>query len=273
MIIRYLLLLIVQADDYEIDERLENGPLQDRRCTDIICWIIFIVFAAAVVAISIYGYFNGNPYKLFSGLDGDGNFCGYSSGYENYKYLYFWKVDTTDLWSYAVCVSECPTSNSTSIDCMTTSYVSDCNSNATYYDTYSFIGMYCLPTYEALSTFDSSVYDSFISILETLNSFTTYITDIAYAWEVYLIVVVSGLIFLTIYGFFIKFCSGLLVWVPNLLILLLLIGFGFYVYDYACNNYVDGESTQTILKIAAYVIWGLAALHVLMILCSMKSMK
>ena len=81
-------------------------------------------------------------------MDGDGNFCGYSDGYTDYPYLYFADLTASNIWSYAVCVSSCPTTNST-VDCHTNSYVTDCDAYEKY-DTYNFADEYCIPSYDDL---------------------------------------------------------------------------------------------------------------------------
>lgn len=85
----------------------------NRRCTDLICLAIFLVFAAGMGFVSYFGFENGDPKKLVSPLDSDGYFCGLSTGYTDYPYLYYAiEEDTIVNWSsYAVCVSSCPTTN------------------------------------------------------------------------------------------------------------------------------------------------------------------
>jgi len=39
--------------------------------------------------VAIYGFKHGDPKTLFAPLDGDGNFCGVTTGYEDYKLLHF----------------------------------------------------------------------------------------------------------------------------------------------------------------------------------------
>ena len=108
----------------------------NRKCTDILCLGVFILFCSGMVGAGIYGFLYGEPSKLFASIDADGHFCGIDSGYENYPYLYFSNLEASDIWLYTVCVSTCPTANST-IDCHTTTNVTDCNSaDAEHYDTY-----------------------------------------------------------------------------------------------------------------------------------------
>jgi hypothetical protein len=117
-----------KGEDYSIDPELRQGPLTNRRCTDLLCLIIFI---AAIVAGGYVGYFsavNGNPELLVAPLDADGNFCGKSVGYENFPYLYYSKIDTLYWGPYSVCADKCPTTVSQLelTDCKLTDNVKDC---------------------------------------------------------------------------------------------------------------------------------------------------
>lgn len=74
-----------------MDQELDNGPLgEDRRhCTDILFYGLWVLFCCGMIVIAIYGWAKGNPDKYLSGVDDDGNFCGYTKGYEDYERLYF----------------------------------------------------------------------------------------------------------------------------------------------------------------------------------------
>jgi choline transporter-like protein 2/4/5 len=105
-----------KGEDYAAHKDLEKGPMRDRKCTDVICYGIFGLFVASMIGISVYGYVKGAPYKLVAPLDYDGNFCGYSKGFEEYKYLYISdiSVDISDvtqldeLLDSTLCVKQCP---------------------------------------------------------------------------------------------------------------------------------------------------------------------
>lgn len=53
-----------------------RGPIKNRSCTDIICLLLFILFIAGFVIISIFAYMNGNPRLLLYPVDTEGNRCG-----------------------------------------------------------------------------------------------------------------------------------------------------------------------------------------------------
>jgi hypothetical protein len=139
-----------KGEDYFIDPELRQGPLTNRRCTDLLCLIIFI---AAIVAGGYVGYFSakhGNPELLVAPLDADGDFCGKSVGYEKFPVLYYSKIDSLYWGPYSVCASRCPTVKTplTSTDCILTENVKECAGSITY-DTYNFFG-YCMPVYDTL---------------------------------------------------------------------------------------------------------------------------
>lgn len=83
-----------------------------------------------------------------------------------------------------------------------------------------------------------------------------------------------------------KYCSGVLTWGAILAYILALIAFGYILYDKAIGQEEDisysvdnsssssnqSSSTNT-LKIAAYVLWALAGLTVLLICCLYGKIK
>lgn len=126
--------------DKELEEKrntFENGPIANRKSTDILCCLIFIVAIVAFCAASAYGWMNGDPSKLLIGWDSDRNGCGYSESVKDYPYLYWpeepaagikdaiesLSVDKAiSLLNGGVCVKECPSSDKTTIvDCKPTS--------------------------------------------------------------------------------------------------------------------------------------------------------
>lgn len=48
----------------------------DRSCTDVFICMIFVVFSCGMFATAAYGYAKGDPYKLITPFDVDGNQCG-----------------------------------------------------------------------------------------------------------------------------------------------------------------------------------------------------
>ena len=96
-------------------------------------------------AASAYGWVKGDPSKLLIGWDEDRNGCGWSEGYEDYKYLY-WPSNPADdmveaikdldidkalkLLNHGVCVKECPNSvKSTPVQCKPTKFTQNPENN------------------------------------------------------------------------------------------------------------------------------------------------
>lgn len=201
----------------------------NRKLTDFICLIVFIVFAVTMVGAALYGYSNGNPSKLFSGIDSDGNFCG-SGNATGYPYLYFWDLTADNWYEYGVCVTTCPTADST-IDCLTTTSVPDCNSDSTYhYDSYDFFGKYCLPGSDEITEENAN---QFTAIMDALNTVSQYLSDLVSAWAVYLISIVTGFLLLVVYAVFVKYCAGIITWLLYILLFAFLVGLGYFTYVYA----------------------------------------
>merc|ERR1712178_463089 len=101
--------------DYEVNEDVKIGPMKERKSTDILCCLIFLVTLVMCLVLSIKGYWVGNFDELIAPIDSDGNLCGEDPGYEDYPYLYIFDIDsainTGNIFSYGVCVNECPDSS------------------------------------------------------------------------------------------------------------------------------------------------------------------
>lgn len=70
-------------------EEGKHGAMATRSCTDCLMCPIFVLFICGVVFCFIYGLSLGNPFLLTTAFDYDGNGCGRTKGFEDYKYLYW----------------------------------------------------------------------------------------------------------------------------------------------------------------------------------------
>ena len=84
---------------------IENGPIEKRSCTDILC---LLLYAAAMV---LFWYMftmalaNGEPERLIAVYDSSNKSCGID--YPDYPYLY-WPVPLPDQLNRTTCVESCP---------------------------------------------------------------------------------------------------------------------------------------------------------------------
>ena len=77
-----------KGEGITMNESIARSPTEkNRRCTDILCCILFLAFVGGMFAATINGYVQGNPGKLFAPIDGDNKICGYTDGYEDYQKL------------------------------------------------------------------------------------------------------------------------------------------------------------------------------------------
>lgn len=84
-----------KADNIQVNPKIARKPTEkDRRCTDVLCCLIFLAFLVGMFWASIYGYVNGNPGKLIAPIDGDKNICGFDPGFEDYPKLYIDDIST-----------------------------------------------------------------------------------------------------------------------------------------------------------------------------------
>ena len=51
--------------------------MEGRSCTDIFFCLLFVVFMNVIIAISIYSFVKGDPVKILTKYDSDGNSCGF----------------------------------------------------------------------------------------------------------------------------------------------------------------------------------------------------
>ncbi|XP_077870007.1 choline transporter-like protein 2 [Saccoglossus kowalevskii] len=96
-----------------------NGPITNRSCTDVICCLIFVIFATGLGFIAYYGYTVGDPDKLFYKADSLGQICGVDVEGPCLFYFDFKACSeetennelTIECDTPQVCIEECPTEN------------------------------------------------------------------------------------------------------------------------------------------------------------------
>jgi hypothetical protein len=101
-------------DDQGNMDKYKNGPIEDRSCTDVFMCILFCLFLLCMVCVSIYGFSAGDPYKIITPFDSEGNICGETEGFEDFKYLYWPEAISslrsvdTDVYKHTICIKSCP---------------------------------------------------------------------------------------------------------------------------------------------------------------------
>jgi len=266
-----------KGEDYTIDPALERGPLTNRRCTDVFCLLVFLVAVGFGGYIGIYALEHGDPTAIMAPMDADGYFCGRDAGYEDYKYLFFADIEYSLWLPWAVCVKECPTIEEPIFYCKSTENVKasadgTCEIKGTDYTSSLFLDRWCLPVYDTLPPDIKSNYDNVIGSLG-LDDVQSYVRDIERAANVYLICIVTCLVLIFAYNWMLRCFAEILTWIAIFAVAGGIFAMGWFVKDYGISNYPEGDTTQKWLNIAAYTIWVLLGIYLLMICCSYYSIK
>ena len=185
---------------WENPDQFKNGPVGDdnRKCRDCICCIIVLIFFAACGFIGFVGFKKGNPTALLYTYDEDGNACGYTEGYKDYPYLYFYSVvsgaaqfDTNKLIN-GICVKECPNEKITKADhsggydlnCHPTKNNPNCHVEySNYYESKAILNRLCFPKsndelkfdptkQQKVDIYDPNTGDSFSKVIDNENIMT-----------------------------------------------------------------------------------------------------
>ena len=85
--------------------KIKGMKMTDRSCTDMLCCLVFIIFFATCVGITGLGIKQGDPRRIMTPFDSDGNECGQPNqqastldgkpwvrDFTDYPYKYFTKV-------------------------------------------------------------------------------------------------------------------------------------------------------------------------------------
>ena len=94
-----------------------------------------------------------------------------------------------------------------------------------------------------------------------------YMGDLYTCWWLFLVMLGISTVISMIYLFLLRCIAKPLLYISFVLILVLVIAGGIYVFTYASNNYEDGDDTKLYMQICAYVLWGLAVVYFIILMC------
>lgn len=264
--------------------KYEHRPsIVDRHtCTDVPCGLVFIASIAFGVYIMIYANANGDPRKVYHGMNYEGQLCGVDLPWK--PYVYWCKSTTTTVGALAtgasawlaptgldfehpICVEMCPESAATQSLCY------DSSTGATQmtsdYATHPVAKRYCLPQAQAILDQVNAKMDG-----HPLQKYLTQsITIVRTGWPVLVGALVVGFILSSIYLLLIECLAGLVIWL-TLLVLIVLPGVcgGYLVYA-SVNGGIDGmpgsgdATTDQNLGIVALVVCA----FFLLVSCCMRN--
>lgn len=241
------------------------GPTDDRRCTDLLCCILYLAFWAGLIVIAVVAFTRGNPDYIIYPFDSTGSQCGISPGYQNFKYVYFNQFDTKQF----CCIDSCPTiSNFTNSNCRWGNANIPCASFGIY-NTTKFIDV-CYPQNSTMAS----------AVTLGLNGFEQGVSDMAVTWPIELSVLFMAVILGVFFMFMIKCCGGCLVWSLIIGFFAVTAGFGgfcFYMYEnpsFAQDVIQDKDlgNLQGLMWLAIG-IWTIDVIALLIFICFFKSIR
>ena len=226
-----------KGEGININKDIARKPTEkNRRCTDILCCIIFLAFLVGMLTAAIYGYVNGDPWKLIAPIDGASNICGFDAGYEDYTKLYIADItsaaqDPHNVFTWGVCVKSCPESATDEVECKPTAptgKVSVCNKPNNQYGTKDIIN-YCYPVYDTLP---QTAKDHWSEMKDEVNStgFGGMFSDMLNAKWVFLIAMGLAVVLTLVYIKFMDWCAFCLSWFSIVLVFASLVGSGIGAY-------------------------------------------
>ena len=272
-----------KGEGVTMNESIARSPTEkSRRCTDVLCCILFTAMLLGMIASAIYGYVEGSPGRLIAPIDGEGHICGYDPGYEDYPKLYVDDIieataNPDDVFQYGVCVKSCPENADDAIECMTTDAVPNCTpATGEQYATTDFIN-YCYPVYD---TMPQQAKDNWDGVQDSIHSSTVggAFQDLLEVRWVLLLAALIAFCLTLIYIKFMDWCAYWLSWISVGLILLGLIATGLYAQLYRKDqiekdaSFAD-DSQATWLNFYAYMAYIAAGLYLLTICCSFNSLR
>ena len=65
-----------KGDDFLVDKDIANGPLTNRKCTDVFCCLFFVGYLVLLGLITDYSWKHSEKAKLLAPIDADGKLCG-----------------------------------------------------------------------------------------------------------------------------------------------------------------------------------------------------
>ena len=249
-----------KGDDYEVDQKLRDGPMTDRKCTDCLFLILFLAFMGVFGWVCVLGFEN-DPQVLLSPLDWDRKLCGVvdkttgDDSYQKYGKLYFTaKLKTPvipgvyEFDYYATCVSKCPTEEEKTVDCHSNAKVSQetCAQAATEtnpgghiaYGTKNILDKFCLPLLSSTNVFfNSTDVDNLVGTFG-VDDIQQYYEDIIDAKMVYLYCMSSCLVITVLYNVFLKCFARLLVWLTIIITGIFLVAGSYFLTMYHKKHYV-----------------------------------
>lgn len=255
----------MEYENYD-EKKVLNGPIRPRKCTDIICFIIWVLFWGLILGITIFSLIKGNIKNIAQPYDSDGNPCG-KDLQKDHQFLYINDPQSPNLKDHMVCIKQCPKDENSTIDCLPNSDIKNCD-NINKYASFGFINRICIP--KKLTDTDNVKANMNISYSREV------VEDIKDAWIVFLIMLFISIAVSFVYFYLLQCCAGVMVVLMIVIGLASFVGFGVFCwvrYKQIMEESQFNEEIARNYKITAIVFWVLAGVFTFLICCLYKRIK
>jgi len=190
----------------------------NRKCTDVLFWMLFVASLGFYGFTCFYGWKNGNPTKLFTPVDGDGKYCGIDAN-KDFPLLYYMIEPESKMDPKAICVKSCPVEQADTFECMKTSRMGDVAKCSKVgkgghlgYGTHTVLKRFCMPNLEKLpAELDTKALDNLVGSFG-LDDIQENMEDIQEAQNLYIYTFFTCILVTVIYAFMIYYFAGVVVW-------------------------------------------------------------
>jgi len=232
-------------------------PTKNRKVTDLICMLVFVLFWVLSIYAAIHGLSLGNPKNLAVPYDSSGNRCDWQAT-RGYPYLFF--NGTAGDHNQTVCVADCPTATVGIVPCYPNKLFKSCTQIQPY-PSYLLAKRFCVSTQPEVSERSRKFINGISS--------DAYITDIVDSWYVLFLAIFISVVLGYAYVTMLEKCAGVII---SILISLFFVGItllGFlFLSNYLSLKHQDPLPKRAKISLTlAIVTWSGGLILLLCILC------
>ena len=221
---------------YSEQKETNKGPIRNRKCTDIICLIIFILFLGFLAFVSIYSYIQGDIDNIAMVIDSDQKACGRGDR-ADYPFIYVNDPYSLTFYRNTICVKACPTDDVQPVDCFPNHDIKSCK-DINKYASVLLASRLCVPKLKNIA--------SKVKFSVKIGYLSESIEDLREVWPMIVLGVAIGILILVIYICIMRVCTKCFVFTMLVLVLVGLILLGFFCWrnhQLLLNENVDYDKT------------------------------
>ena len=273
---------------FEGKSKPEKGPIRTRKCTDVCCLIIFLLFIGLVAVVSVFSYIEGDMDNVAQVIDSDQKICGQGDR-KNFPYIYVNDPFSLKFYENTVCVSACPSSDNQRVSCFPNNDIKKCD-DIHVRASVLLASRLCVPKVKQIA--------NSVKMAVNLSYIQESIEDLREVWPMIVLGVFIGMIVLALYICIMRICTKCFVFTILILVFVGLLLLGFFCwreYKTLLNSNADfakvnndsstnadpndpntnieeensteyGQSQAKKWKIAAIVLWVLSGIF---LICSL----